>query len=128
MPNAEDIFSKLANHKVFSRIDLSKGYWQVPLTQLSKPRTAFQTSKGLFQFRVMPYELVTAPATFSRLMHKLLNGRKYIDNFIDDIIIFPPDLDQHLEVLPELFLRLRDASWTAKPSKCSLCYSSLECG
>lgn len=55
--------------KVFSRIDLSKGYWQVPLTTSSKPKTAFQTSRGLFQFRVMPFGLVTAPATFSRLMH-----------------------------------------------------------
>ena len=50
-----------------------------------------------------------------------------IDNFIDDIIIFTPDLDQHLEVLRELFLRLRGANLTAKPSKCSLGYSSLEC-
>ena len=75
----------------------------------------------------MPFGQVTAPATFSRLMRKSLNGMHNIDNFIEDIIIFTPDLDQHLEVLRELFLRLRDANLTAKPSKCSLCYSSLEC-
>ena len=60
-------------------------------------------------------------------MRKLLNGMQNIDNFIDDIIIFTPDLDQHLEVLRELLLKLRDANLTTKQSKCSLCYSSLEC-
>ncbi|XP_062599512.1 uncharacterized protein LOC134261046 [Saccostrea cucullata] len=127
MPNADDIFSKFANYKVFSRIDLSKGYWQVPLTSSAKPKTAFQTSKGLFQFRVMPFGLVTAPATFSRLMRKLLYGMSNIDNFIDDIIVFTEDLDQHLEVLHELFTRLRNANLTAKPSKCAVGYKSLEC-
>ncbi|XP_061190531.1 uncharacterized protein LOC133198457 [Saccostrea echinata] len=126
MPNAEEIFSKFANHKVFSRLDLSKGYWQ-PLTASSKPKTAFQTPKGLFQFRVMPFGLVTAPATFSRLMRKLLYGMQNIDNFIDDVIIFTLDLDQHLKILEELFNKLRDANLTAKPSKCSIGYSSLEC-
>ncbi|XP_062598519.1 uncharacterized protein LOC134259947 [Saccostrea cucullata] len=58
---------------------------------------------------------------------KLLYGMQNIDNFIDDVIIFTPDFDQHLKIREELFSKLRDANLTAKPSKCSIGYSSLEC-
>ena len=70
MPNIEELFSKLSRHNFFSRLDLSKCYWQVKLTDDSKHKTAFQTPKGLFQFKVMA-GLVSTPATCSRLMHKL---------------------------------------------------------
>ena len=127
MGNAEEMFSKLAGHQYFSRIDLSKGYWQLPLSEDAKPKTAFQTPKGLFQFRRMPFGLVTAPASFCRLMRILLKGMENIDNFIDDIIIFTLTFEQHLEVLYELLVRLKGANLTARPSKCSIGYGSLEC-
>ena len=82
------IFSKLSGNKYISRIDLSKGYWQVPLAEKSKQLTAFKTPKGLFQFRVMAFGLVSAPVTFSRLMRKLLHGMESIDYFLDDVIVF----------------------------------------
>jgi hypothetical protein len=63
------MFSKLAGQIFFSRLDLSKGYWQVPLTPESKyKKTPFQTPLGLSQFTRMSFGLVTATATFSRLM------------------------------------------------------------
>ena len=127
MPDSDEMFSKLAGHKFFSKIDLSKGYWQVKLTESSKPKTAFKTGKGLFQFRVMPFGLVTAPATFSRLMRRVLSDMDNVDNFIDDILVYTMTFEQHLKVLRELFQRLRDAGLTAKPSKCSIAYSSLNC-
>ena len=127
MPNAEEMFAKLAGYKYFSRVDLSKGYWQLPLSVSAKPKTAFQTPKGLFQFTRMPFGLVTAPASFSRLMRKLLKDMENIDNFIDDIIIFTVSFNQHLQVLHELLKRLRGANLTARPSKCSIGYGSLEC-
>ena len=55
MPCLDDMFSKPSRHKYFSRFDLSKGYWQVPLSASSKPKTAFRTHKGLFQFKVMAF-------------------------------------------------------------------------
>ena len=58
MSNIEELFSKLSGHKYFSRLDLSKGYWQVPLSEDSKHKTAFRTPRGLFQFRVMAFGLV----------------------------------------------------------------------
>ena len=88
MPCIEDMSSKLSGYRYFSRLDLSKGYWQVPLTESSKPKTAFQTPKGLFEFRVMAFGLVSAPATFSRLMRKLFSGMENLDNFLNDILFF----------------------------------------
>ncbi|XP_069138991.1 uncharacterized protein [Argopecten irradians] len=127
MPNAEDIFSRLAGHQYFSRLDLSKGYWQVPMAECSKRKTAFTTPVGLFQFNVMPFGLVNAPATFCRLMRKLLHGMSNIESFIDDILIYTQTWEQHIDILRELFVRLRNASISARPSKCAIGYKSLEC-
>lgn len=68
IPDVNALFAKLSGHQVFSRLDLSKGYWQVPFTHSARPLTAFQTPLGLFHFTNMPFGLVTAPATFCRLM------------------------------------------------------------
>ena len=70
---------------------------------------------------------MTAPATFSRLMRKVLNGLQNVGNFIDDILIYTRTLDHHFVVLKEVLRRLREASLTAKRSKCSIAYSSLNC-
>ena len=127
IPNMEEIFAKLSGYSYFSKFDLSKGYWQVPLSENAKAKTAFQTPQGLFQFRMMPFGVVNAPATFSRLMRKLLHELKNLDNFIDDIIVFTKTWLGHLQVLRELFTRLRNAKLTAKPSKCSIGYDHIEC-
>ncbi len=127
MPSADEIFSKLAGHRYFSKLDLSKGYWQVPLSDVAKPKTAFQTPTGLYQFKVMPFGLVSAPATFSRLMRKLLKGMTNIDNFLDDILIFTMTWIHHMQVLRELMTRLKAANLTAKPGKCFIGFGSLEC-
>ena len=88
MPSMEQIFAKLAGYKFISKLDLSKGYWQIALSDHSKPYTAFQTPLGLFQFTVLPFGLVTAQAICSRLRRKLLQNLSNVDNFVDDIIIF----------------------------------------
>ena len=74
MPSMEQIFAKLAGYKFISKRDLSKGYWQIALSDRSKPYTAFKTPLGLFQFTVLPFGLVTAQASCSRLMRKLLKN------------------------------------------------------
>lgn len=75
----------------------------------------------------MPFGLVNAPATFNRLMRKLLHGMNEVDNFIDDILISTDTWEDHLEVLTELFVRLQNAGLTARPSKCFFAFSELEC-
>ncbi|KAL8565429.1 hypothetical protein ACOMHN_049406 [Nucella lapillus] len=71
IPDIEEIFTKLDGFNYFTKIDLAKGYWQVPVMPSDRPKTAFRTYKGLFQFTRMPFGLVTAPSTFARLMRKL---------------------------------------------------------
>lgn len=88
IPNADDIFVKLAGCKYVSKFNLAKGYWQLSLDDSSKKITAFQTPLGLYQFTVMPFGLVNASASCSRLMQKLLEGMQCVDNFIDDVIIY----------------------------------------
>ena len=126
IPNTEEIFASLSKDKYFSKLDLTKGYWQIPLKEESRPSTAFSTPQGLYQFCMMPFGLVNAPASFSRIMRRVLKGMNNTDNFIADILIHTPTWEEHLATLEELFSRLRDARLTAKPSKCNIAFHSLE--
>ncbi|XP_052707181.1 uncharacterized protein LOC128182536 [Crassostrea angulata] len=127
MPSPESIFSKMTGKKFVSKIDLSKGYWQVPMADESKPLTAFSTPSGLYQFRTMPFGLVNAPATFSRMMRKLLQGMNGVENFIDDVIVFTDTFEEHLHILKTVFERLRDAGLTARPTKCFIGFDKIDC-
>ena len=62
--NMEEIINRMSGHKYFTKMGLSKGYWQVNLTERSKPLTTFETPRGLFQFRTMPFVLVNSAASF----------------------------------------------------------------
>lgn len=127
MPNIEDTFAKISNFKFCSKIDLTKGYWQIPLTSSAKPLTAFQSPKGLFQFSVMPFGTINSGASFSRLMRKVLKNLQNVDNFVDDIIIYTDTFSHHLIVLENVLRRLAEANLTAKPSKCFIGYHQLDC-
>eukprot|EP00745_Piridium_sociabile_P016607 TRINITY_DN2466_c0_g1_i7.p1 TRINITY_DN2466_c0_g1~~TRINITY_DN2466_c0_g1_i7.p1 ORF type:complete len:1403 (+),score=222.61 TRINITY_DN2466_c0_g1_i7:99-4307(+) len=122
MPEIDYLFAKLGEKIIFSKIDLSKGYWQIPVTEEDRPKTAFSTPDGHFQWRVMPFGLCTSGAVFSRMMRKLLQPLESdeIDNFIDDILIASRDETQHLQALRSVLQRLRECSLTARPSKCEL--------
>ena len=108
-------------------MDLSKGYWQVGLTERSKPLTAFLTPRGLFQFRTMPFGLVNSGATFCRLMRIILSNLPNVDSFVDDMWIFTETWKDHMTSLRQVLDRLRSAKLTAKPSKCMIGYDSIEC-
>ena len=93
MPQPEQIFSKLEKDRYLSTFDVTKGYWQIPMNAKDKAYTAFVTHRGLHQFRVMPFGLVNAHATFNRLMRKLLHvlhGSEFLDNYVDDVLKLRP--------------------------------------
>ena len=88
MPIMEEIINRMSGHKYYTKMDLSKGYWQVGLTEGSKPLTAFETPRGLFQFRTMSFGLINSGVTFCRLMRIILSNLQNVDSFVDDLWIF----------------------------------------
>ena len=126
MPTAEEIFAKLQDDKYFSKLDLAKGYWQIPVRTEDKEKTAFVTPDGSYQFKKMPFGLVNAGATFNRMMRKVMNGVEHADKFVDDLLGHTSTWDTHLITLREVFERLRDAKLTVRPSKCLIGFQSLE--
>ena len=127
MPNMEEIINRMSGHKYFTKMDLCKGYWQVGLTERSKHLTAFETPRGLFQFRTMPFGLVNSGATFCRLMRIILSNLPKVDSFVDDMWIFTETWRDHMTSLRQVLDRFRSAKLTTKPSKCMIGYDSIEC-
>ncbi|PIK63031.1 hypothetical protein BSL78_00038 [Apostichopus japonicus] len=126
IPNPDELMTKLATAKYFTKIDLSKGYWQIPVQISDRPKTAFITSHGLFQFKVLPFGLVNAPAIFTRMMRKLLEGQANVVNYIDDVLVYTESWEEHLIILTSVFEKLRNAGLTARPTKCFVGYKSLD--
>jgi len=120
IPNAEEIFAKLAGHKFFSKFDLTKGYWQVPMREEDKDLTTFVCHQGLFRFTVMPFGLINAPATFSRIMRRLLRDSNSLDNYLDDVLAHTGEWPAHLSALRDFFDRVKQANLTLRPSKCEI--------
>ncbi len=120
MPRTDELIDKLGKAKYITTLDLARGYWQVPMSKQDRVKTAFTTPKGLYQFKVMPFGLSGAPATFQRMMDKLIRGiEDYTAAYIDDIVIFSDtSWEEHLEHVKEMLRRLRSSNLTAKPSKC----------
>ena len=126
IPNPEAIFAKLGGKCYFSRLDFSKGYWQITMSPADREKTAFVSPRGLFHFLRMPFGLVNAGATYSRMTRVLLAGVDDVDNYIDVVVIHSKTWQAHLSTLEEVFKRVRDANLTVKPSKCILGSRSID--
>ena len=126
MPNPEDLFANLFQSKFFSKIDLSRGYWQIPMTEESKLKTAFVTTEGQYQFKFMPFGLQCAPSIFTRLMRKLFSRIDNVVNYIDDILVHTSTWKDHIVTLNKVFHILQEANLSARPSKCFLGFSYIE--
>ena len=89
MPRIDDLIDKVGHAKYLTKLDLSRGYWQVPVEDASIPVSAFVTSFGHFQWKYIPFGLRNAPATFQRLVRQVLAGLEHFTGaYLDDIIIF----------------------------------------
>ena len=88
IPRIEDCIDKVGSSQYVSKFDLLKGYWQVPLTPRAREISAFVTPAGFYQYRVMPFGMKNAPATFQRMIHQVIDGLEGCEGYIDDIIVF----------------------------------------
>ena len=122
LPRIDDLLDALHGPKWFSTLDLKSGYWQVPIAEQDKEKTAFRTSSGqLFEFNQVPFGLCNTPATFSRLMDRVLAGLHWETClfYLDDIIVFSSTWEEHLARLREVFERLRHAKLKLGAAKCT---------
>ena len=122
LPRMDDSIDALSGSSWFSTLDLASGYWQVEVEERDRPKTAFTTGSGLYQFTVMPFGLCNAPATFERLMELVLAGVPWqvCLLYLDDIIVHAKTFEAELERLRTVFMRLRTAGLKLSPKKCHL--------
>ena len=119
LPRIDDSLRLLANQQWFSTMDLASGYWQVAMSPEAKRKAAFVTNEGVFQFRVMPFGLCNAPATFERLMDRVLCGMRWSRClvYLDDVISFGKSVPKALAWLEEVLARLSDFGLQLKAKK-----------
>ena len=128
LPKIDDTLEASKGTKIFSTLDLKSGYWQVPVKEEHKSKTAFWTSSGqLFEFNRLPFELCNAPATFSRLMDNVLSGLPWevCLYYLDDVIVFSKDWEEHVQRLKMVLSRLRDANLRLGHKQCTLAKRSV---
>ena len=122
LPRIDESLDTLRGAKWFSTLDLQSGYFQVEMDPKDAEKTAFTTICGLYQFKVMSFGLCNAPATFERMMEVILSGLQWETCllYIDDVIIFSNNFEQHLERLSDVLSRLQTAGLKLSPHKCQL--------
>ncbi|GBN05127.1 Retrovirus-related Pol polyprotein from transposon 17.6 [Araneus ventricosus] len=120
LPRIDDTLDALNGSQWFSTLDLKSGYWQVEIQPEDKEKTAFTTGKGLWQFKVMPFGLCNALATFERLMETVLRGltSEACLVYLDEIIIVGRTFQEHLNNIRKVFQRLQKANLKLSPKKC----------
>ncbi|GFV07829.1 retrovirus-related Pol polyprotein from transposon 412 [Trichonephila clavipes] len=120
LPRIDDTLDTLSGHKWFSTLDLKSGYWQVEIHPEDREKTAFTSGQGLWQFKVMPFGLCNAPATFERLRETVLRGLTFEACliYLDDVIIGGRTFEEHLQNIRKVLSKLSDANLKLNPSKC----------
>ena len=127
LPRVDDTLDTLGGSKIFSTLDLASGYWQVEVAEEDRLKTAFTTPEELYEFKVMPFELCNAPATFQRLMDHVLNDLKWTECLVyfDDIVVIGKTFQEHVYHLGTVLLRLRQAGLKLQTAKCNFCQQKL---
>ncbi|GJU11803.1 putative nucleotidyltransferase, ribonuclease H [Tanacetum coccineum] len=120
LPRIDDLFDQLQGSSVYSKIDLRSGYHQLRVRDEDIPKTAFRTRYGHYEFQVMPFGLTNAPAVFMDLMNRVCKPYldKFVIVFIDDILIYSRNKEEHANHLRIILELLRKEKLYAKFSKC----------
>lgn len=117
LPHIEELLNALHGAQRFSKLDLAAAYHQVPLHPDSRDLTAFITHEGLFRFKRVCFGLASAPATFQQMMAKILQGCKGVLFYLDDVVVYGKNQQEHLERLKEMLVRISEAGMKLK-NKC----------
>ncbi|UYV62930.1 hypothetical protein LAZ67_2002542, partial [Cordylochernes scorpioides] len=128
LPRVDDALDCLKGANIYSTIDLKAGYWQIGIDEADREKTAFITPDGLFEFKVMPFGLCNAPATFERMMDNLLKGLRWTIClcYLDDVVIFADNFPDHLRRLEVVLNCFKRAGLKLNPGKCSFGASNIK--
>ena len=119
IPTVDELIGKVGKAQFLTKLDLAKGFYQVPVNPADRDKTAFVTPWGKFCFVRMPFGLRNAPTTFQHLMDTVLAGLEgYAVPYIDDILIYSESWEAHLVHMETVLQKLGEAKLTAKLSKC----------
>ena len=119
IPSADDIFFALGKSKFRTCLDLKQGFWQIPINEADKQKTAFGTASGVFEYNCMPFGLSSSHGVFQNCMNVVLGDvRHFALAFVDDIIVFSETFEDHIKHLDAVFDRLRKANLRLKIAKC----------
>lgn len=120
IPRIDESLDRTGGSKWFSSLDLRSGYWQVAMDTEAKAKTAFSTGEGLWQFTTMPFGLCNAPATFERLMERVLRDipKEECLVYLDDVLVHGADFDAALKSLDVVIKRITEAGLKLHPDKC----------
>ncbi|CAF3349874.1 unnamed protein product [Rotaria sp. Silwood1] len=128
LPNMEDTIRKLGQgYSYFSKLDLKSGFYQIPIDEGDKEKTAFVTPFGLYQFNVLPMGLKNSPPTFQKVMTSTLQCcRQFALVYLDDIIVFSKSYPEHLYHLDCVLTALQAKSLVLNPPKCDIAVRKID--
>ena len=119
LPHLEDCVDRIGSAHFITKLDLKQGFWQLPLTERAKEISCFVVGGQTYKCHVMPYGMKNAPATFQRLMNKVVQGMSNCVVYLDDVVVYTSDWDTHMSELGTLFSRLSAAHLVVNLKKCA---------
>jgi len=119
MPRVEEVLESVGKSRYISKLDLSKGYYKVRMSDEDIEKTASVCHRGRYEFTRMPFGVKNAPACFQKLMQELFKAdTSYCSLYMDDLVIFSESWEKHVGHIEEVLRRLKGAGLTANPAKC----------
>lgn len=126
IPRISTLLAKIGSASIFTKLDLLSGYHQVNMEPADAFKTAFVTHNGKYHFKVMPFGLKNAPATFCRMMADIFRSCPFVLVYLDDILIFSNNPEEHLDHVKFVLDTLKANSLVAKKSKCEFFQSTVD--
>lgn len=126
IPRIDDLIDRVSTANYVTKIDLLTAYFQIPLTDRAQEVSTFVTPDGLYKFKVMPFGMVNAPASFQRLINTIIHDIPQCHAYLDDIVVFSNNFNDHLHQLKLLFQKLKQANLTINLVKSQFCHAEIE--